>query len=391
MTTGITEVLISRPNAAIVTQSGNDSTASIGGYPFKTINGAISAINSIGGTGITILVYPGIYDEKIIMPPGNSLRGVSLLTVIIRQQNMTSNTTLLTMGENTRVEDVTLMLTSTNHVNLTGVAFPGTTSQTAKLRTASITVDNSTASTTGTSNIYGVHSYGTGNHLDNADAIRSSVITVKSAGLGTKRVLLVNTNSHRFNCRDNNFLITSAGGSGSYIGAEVNQSGAQLVIRASTIQGITADISQTAGNLTIGTTNLFNSNANSLGFSTVVQPTTIIWADPGSLPKGTVRFYRPGSSSISTTEIFIWLSQKCLLKALNIRSLTGSGVSNTDTWTIRKNGIDTPLTVSLTGTQTNNINNNSSVSFQAGDSLSLKVTTSAGTSVTDTVIQVDIF
>jgi hypothetical protein len=73
------------------------------------------------------------------------------------------------------------------------------------------------------------------------------------------------------------FLITSAGGSGLCIGAEVNnQSGSQLVIRASTIQGITADISQTAGTLTVGTTNLFSSNANSLGFSTVVQPTTII-------------------------------------------------------------------------------------------------------------------
>ncbi|MBA9026114.1 hypothetical protein [Peribacillus huizhouensis] len=231
----------------------------------------------------------------------------------------------------------------------------------------------------------------TGNPLDNVDAIRASVITVKSAGLGTKRVLLVNTNAHRFNCRDYNFLLTSAGGSDSYIGVEVNQSGSQIVVRASTIQGITADVSQTAGTLSIGTSNLFNSNANNLGFSTVLQPSTIIWSDPGSLPKGTIRFYRPGSAAVTTTEIFIRLSQKCLLKALNIRSLTGPGVSNTDTWTIRKNGIDTPLSVSLSGTQTSNINNTTSVSFQVGDSLSLKVTTSAGTNVTDTVIQVDIF
>lgn len=325
------------------------------------------------------------------MPPGCSLRGVSLLTVTIRQQNVTTNTTLLTMGENSRVEDVNLLLTSANHVNLVGVAFPGTTSQTAKLRTTSVIVDNSTALTTGTSNVFGVHSFGTGNPLDNFDAIRASVFTVKSAGLGTKRVLLVNTNVHRFNCRDNNFLITSAGGSSSYIGIEVNQSGSQLVVRASTIEGITADISQTAGTLSIGTSNLFNSNANNLGFSTVLQPATIIWGDPGSFPKGTVRFYQPGSAAVSTTEIFIRLSQKCLLKALNIRSITGSGVSNTDTWTIRKNGIDAPLFVSLTGSQTSNINNTTSVSFQAGDSLSLKVTTSAGTNVTDTVIQVDIF
>ena len=326
------------------------------------------------------------------MPPGNSLRGVSLLMVIIRQQNVTSNTTLLIMGENTRVEDVTLMLTSTNHVNLTGVAFPETTSQTAKLRTASITVDNSTASTTGTSNVYGIHSYGTGNPLDNVDAIRSSVITVKSAGLGTKRVLLVNTNSHRFNCRDNNFLITSAGGSGLCIGAEVNnQSGSQLVIRASTIQGITADISQTAGTLTVGTTNLFSSNANSLGFSTVVQPTTIIWSDPGRLPTSATRFYRSGTASVSTTEVFIRLSQKAVIKSLSVKSLTGPATSIIDTWTIRKNSVNTPLTISMTGTQTSTINNNTSVTFQAGDNLSLGVTTGGNTNTTDTVIQIDIF
>ncbi|RAS85575.1 hypothetical protein A4U60_09300 [Priestia endophytica] len=391
MATGIVEILIPRPNTAIVTKSGNDATASIGGSPFKTINGAISAINSMGATGITILVYPGVYDETVIMPPGNSLRGISLLTVTIRQQNVTSNTTLLTMGENTRVEDVTLMLTSTNHVNLTGVAFPGTTSQTAKLRTASITVDNSTALTTGTSNIYGIHSYGTGNPLDNVDAIRASVITVKSAGLGTKRALLVNTNSHRFNCRDNNFLISSAGGGGSYIGAEVNQSGSQLVIRASTIQGITADISQTAGTLTVGTTNLFNSNANNLGFSTILQTPTVVWADPGRLPTSATRFYRPGTASVSTTEVFIRLSQKAVVKSLSVRALTGPGTSITDTWTVRRNGVNTPLTISMTGTQTSNINNNNSVTFQAGDSLSLGVTTGGNTNTTDTVIQVYIF
>ncbi|MED4687593.1 hypothetical protein P9593_02435 [Peribacillus frigoritolerans] len=117
----------------------------------------------------------------------------------------------------------------------------------------------------------------------------------------------------------------------------------------------------------------------------------ISWGDPGGLPKGTVRFYRPGSASVSTTEVFIRLSQKCLLKALSLRAVTGPGISNTDTWTIRKNGIDTPLTVSLTGSQTSTINNNVSVSFQAGDNLSLKVTTNSGTAVSDTVLQVDVF
>lgn len=387
----IIQLLIPQPNIAIVSKQGDDKSGAIGRYPFKTINGAISAINSIGATGITIVVYPGVYDESIIMPPGNSLKGVSLLTVTISKQNVTSNTTLLTMGENTRVEDVNLILTSTNHVNLTGVAFPGTTSQTAKLRTATITIDNSTASANGTSNVYGIHSFGTAVPTDSTSAIRAITTTVNSIGLGINRALLVDTNTHNFYCRDINLVVNRTSGSGTFIGAEVNQNGAQLGLRLASIQGATADISQTSGVITIGSTNLINSNANSLGFSPLLQTPIIIWSDPGRLPTTSTRFYRPGTASVSTTEVFIRLSQKCIIKSLSIRSLTGPGGSVTDTWVVRKNGVNTPLTISLTGTQTSNINNNNSVTFQAGDSLSVAVLTGGNTGTTDSVVQVDIY
>lgn len=387
----IIRLLVPQPNTAIVSKQGDDTSGAIGGYPFKTINGAISAINNTAATGITIFVYPGIYDESIIMPPGNSLKGVSLLTVTIRRQNVTSNTTLLTMGENSSVEDVSLILNSTNHVNLIGVAFPGTTSQTAKLRTATITVDNSTAPANGTSNIYGIHSFGIAIPNDNTSAVRAITTTVNSTGLGNKRALLVNTNTHNFYCRDINLVVNRTSGSGSFIGAEVNQNGAQLGLRLASIQGATADISQTSGVITVGSTNLVNSNANNLGFSPLLQPPIIIWSDPGRLPTTSTRFYRPGTASVSTTEVFIRISQKCIIKSLSIRSLTGPGGSIVDTWVVRKNGVNTPLTISLTGTQTSNINNNSSVTFQAGDSLSLAVTTGGNSGTTDTVVQVDIY
>ncbi|MEI4801744.1 hypothetical protein WAZ07_10465 [Bacillus sp. FJAT-51639] len=387
----VQELWISRTNTAVVMKSGNDSTAFIGGNPFKTINGAITAINAIGATGITILVFPGVYDETVVIPNGNSLRGISLLTVIIRQQNVISNTTVLTMGENTRVEDVTVLLTSSNHVNLTGVAFPGTTSQNARLRTAVITVDNSTASTSGTSNVYAIHSFGTGTPDDSISAVRATTITTRSVGLGNKRAILVDTNPHNFHCRDVNLTTTSLGGAGSCIGAEVNRAGAELSLRLVSVQGTTADVSQTAGTMILSSANLINSNANNLSFSTVLQPTTILWADPAGLPTGGTRFYRPGTASVSATEVFVRLSQKAVIKSLAIRARVAPGGTSTDTWTIRKNGVDTPLTVSLTGAQTSNINNNVSVTFQAGDSISLKLTASTGSNITDTVIQVDVF
>lgn len=372
-------------------KSGNDSTAFIGGTPFKTINGAITAINTTGSTGITIFVFPGIYDEKVVIPHRNSLRGISLWTVIIHQQNATSNTTVLTMGENTRVEDITVLGTSSIHVDLTGIAFPGTTSQTSRLRTAVITVDNSTASTSGTSNVYGIHSFGTGIPDESISTVRATTITAKSAGLGNKRAILVNTNSHNFHCRDVNLTTTSSGGAGSYIGAEVNRIGAQLSLRLASVQGTTADISQSAGTLILSSANPINSNANNLGFSTVLQPTTIIWADPSGLPTGGTRFYRPGTAAVSNTEVFIRLSQKSVVKSLSVRARVGPGGTNTDTWTIRKNGVDTPLAVSLTGAQTSNITNNISTTFQAGDSISLKITVSTLRTIADTVIQVYIF
>lgn len=325
------------------------------------------------------------------MPAGNSLRGISLLTVTIRKLNVIADTTLLTMGENTRVEDVTLQLTSAIHVNLTGVSYPGTTSATSKLRTIVLTVDNSTASSIGTSNVIGIHSTGTGTPSESVSALRTATITVRSAGLETKRGILVDTSPNQFYGRDVNVLMTNAGGAGSFIGAEVNQASSILGLRLISIQGVTADVSQTSGTLALGSANLLNSTANGLGISTVQQPDGIIWADPGSLPGGVTRFYRPGTAAVSSTEVFIRISQKCVVKALNVRTLTAPGGANTDTWTIRKNGVDTALTVSLTGAQTTNMNSNTSVTFQTGDSISLKVVGGVTTATTDSVVQVDLF
>lgn len=121
------------------------------------------------------------------------------------------------------------------------------------------------------------------------------------------------------------------------------------------------------------------------------QPFVMIWADSGTLPINVVRFYRPGTASASLTETFIRIDHNAVVKSLSIRAVTGPGGLNTDTWTIRKNGIDTLLTVSLTGVQTSNINNTVSVTFLSGDLISLKVSSSLLTTTSDTVIQVDIF
>ena len=92
-------------------------------YPFLTIG---SALNNVSA-GQTVFVRPGTYNEKITMPAGVALRGANTQTVTVQQLNTTSNTTLLTMGSNCRVEDMTFTLTSTSNVNLTGVDWPSGT------------------------------------------------------------------------------------------------------------------------------------------------------------------------------------------------------------------------------------------------------------------------
>ncbi len=385
---GIIEVLLARANTATVTKSGNDSTASIGGNPFQTINGAISAILASNAQGITILVYPGTYDEVVTLPDGNSLKGISASTVLI-SKDVSSNTTLLTMGNNTTVEDVTLTLTSSAHVDLTGIAFPGTTAQSASAKSVTVQVDNAAAGTGGTSNVYGVHSFGTGNPTIGTINLINSSVTVQSAGLGNKRGILMDSNPQTFNCQYSVIQSVNGGVAGSYIAAEVNRTGASLNLIGCTLEGGTADISQSGGNLTIGSTQLINSTANSLGFSTFGQPSIFFWAQPGVIGLGT-SFYRPGTASLTGTEVIIRISQRCIVKTLNIRSLVSPGIGTTVNWTVRKNGADTGLTASMNGLQNSAINDDVSLTYEAGDTLSLKVSTALISTIADTVVQVEI-
>ena len=93
-------------NTAVVdTIYGNDSVATVGGAPFKTIAAAVAAVVS----GQTVWILPGTYTltSGITLPNGISIRGLSLQTVVI-QMIATSNASMITMGENCRVEDITL-------------------------------------------------------------------------------------------------------------------------------------------------------------------------------------------------------------------------------------------------------------------------------------------
>lgn len=352
------------------------------GCPFKTINEALA----VAIPGDVVWIFPGIYEESIVIPDGVAVRGLTANKVTIQRTNVTSDTDLVVMGEGSRVEDVLLRLTSNEHVNLRGIVFPGTTTLNSVFRYSSLVIDNSTAPSDGSSNVYGIHSTGTGRPNRVVSNVRSANIWVRSSGQGAKRGIIIDSPNGLF-MRDTN--INVEGGTDA-IGAETNNLFAELRINTSTIGGTTADISQTNGFLSIATTDLINATANGYGFDTEIQPANFFWAVPGSLPAG-ISYMRLGSAPTSPYEISVPASQKLLIKSLNIVAYIPPGGSVTDTWIVRKNGMPTPLVVTLTGTQSSSINRNVSVHFDQGDDISLQIIRGNNSGTTDVIAIMEVY
>jgi hypothetical protein len=231
------------------TVNGNDSSGAVDGIPFKTIGAAITFINTYSLTGVTVWIMPGTYNlsSGITIPSTCAIRGMNTQTAVIQWvAGTTSNPTLLTMGENTRIEDVTLKLTSTATSGVvTGVNFPGTTSKTAKIRTCVITVDNSSVAASATGpDTYGVLS--NGNAAPSAstfsfNAIKGSTINVLSNGAGQKIGLYMPSgSSNQFSTRDTNIYVAAppdTSSIGFYCGVHTEDLVSQIQVRSTSIAG----------------------------------------------------------------------------------------------------------------------------------------------------------
>ena len=429
------------------TVNGNDTAANISPYsiPFKTVNAAVSKLTGL--TGKTILIYPGTYEltSGITIPSGNSIRGISVQTVTIQMTNVTANTTLVTMGENTRLEDVTLKLTSTDHYNLTGLNFPGTTAVTAKLRTCVVTVDNRNAGVTGTSNVYGVLCNGTGTlgpSTFSFNCLKGSTINVYSNGQGVKRGILVN-NSNIVTTRDLNVYVAKPTGptgcTGSYVGVETNDPGStgSIQLRSTTIGCVkpnttlgatgevysASDILQTtpatitnptylaSSGIQVGPgTDLVTKSAGGKGFSTYIYPTTIYYGLRGDIKNATNNSYLwPGTQAISngtfpdpgtTPPAYYRIQQPAILSGLFVSLGNTPGTGYDVTITLYRTPVggtiyDTGFFVTITDTTPNLTGTfyNGSVDFNTGDQLHVYITYSGNNLNTahDVTVQVDMF
>lgn len=401
---------------------GNDSTASVGGSPYLTVDAAIAALAALGAgaAGKTIWVHPGTYNLSagITLPDGSCLRGQNVQTTTIQMLNVVANTTLVTMGENTRLEDVTLKLTSSGHYTLKGIVFPGNTNITAKLRTAVLTVDNSAANNSGTSTVYGVEGSGSGT-LGPAsfsfNSLKGSTVNVFSNGVGNKRGIYL-SGACVITTRDLNVYVAApreTTSTGSYVGIETANSSAQIQCRSTTIGSpVTAgsftssDILQTQGSIELGPgVDLVNKTAGDKNFTVYIYPTTLFYAVIGDLKVGPTTGYLglgslPASAGSggavaypSISPLNYRIQQKAILFGLFANCATGPGIGNTTTVTVYQNGSPIPFTVTFTDSDTQKIYYTTSVNFAQFDNLALEVVYTGNNANTthDLVVQLDMF
>ena len=76
---------------------------------------------------------------------------------------------------------------------------------------------------------------------------------------------------------------------------------------------------------------------------------------------------------------------------MSVKVTNPPGVGKTTTWTLQQNGLDTPLTVTLAGTNTQAVINNVSAHFNANDNISMQMVTSAGALTGQVIVTVGIY
>ena len=320
---------------------GNDTIGNSNPYaqPFKTIQPALDKASQLyiaSNVPHVVIVNAGIYNESIVVPDNVSLTGTGAQSIVIQQLNATSDTTLITMGVNSRVENFTARLTSSANVNLTGCLFPGATTISGKLRNSIWTVSSTS---TGTNSIIGVLAPGTSSTAySTPNAIQRSTINVSSSGTGIVRGIHT-TGINRFAVRD---IVVNAIGTNA-IGATATQTTAVLEIKTSTIGGTLYDIEQPnmASDIEpvirLSATDLANSNANANGFSTGMEPAHLFFTVKGNFNQANSTHYlTPGTAQYadtSTTPVGIPFVQRPIIfegvLSANITSTGGPLPANT--------------------------------------------------------------
>ncbi len=217
---------------------GNDLTASAGGLPYLTLSAALAAVTA------------GTFSESNLIIPNNvTVRGSDAVSTVISAINVTSSTTIFTMGDSCRLEDVNIVLTSsTPNITLIGIVFPGTTTVNSQLRTLRVNITNTT--TIGAT-VYGILSNGIGRPDTKSNSIRGTTISVSTpnAEFGVSRSIFIN-GPNGITARDTNFTAIGSNGT-SNVGLEVSATGSYFTLTSGSVRGGNFDYLETQGSISL--------------------------------------------------------------------------------------------------------------------------------------------
>jgi hypothetical protein len=309
-----------------------------------------------------------------------TVRGVSAPSVFIQKSSVTSSTTVVTMGTNTRLEDVTVnATTATAGITVTGVYFPTGTQQVAKVRTSVISV---TAIANAT--CYGVLSSGSSSLTNNsADAFRACTITVNSSGSSPTRSIYVD-GSNRIAFRDTN--IYSGGAGTDCTAAEINDASGVLQIKTSSLNGSIRDIARTNGVLLLNAVDLVNGTTDGNSFTTSTANGILQYGIVGNIDAGT-QYMLPGTvdhNGLPTTPFNLKFNKTTVIYNGLFECQPALTGVNTAVFNVYKNTTaSTPfMTATLNSSTSNVVVNNKSATTTTSDSLIVSVTTTNLTSGT---------
>jgi hypothetical protein len=340
--------------------NGNDTNAALSPYTtsFKTIGAAISYITGNNLTKQTVFIYPNTYYESVTIPPTCSIRGASTLTTIINPTGPTgASQSIVTMGTQTRLEDVTLNMSSaTGSTNLYGVVFgngasnTGTTTS-SKIRTVNINVSYTGTGTTGPQ-VCGVYvsdtvtptAYSPYDALRNVTITATTTNTIEGSGPSGACRGIYAVGTSRFAIRDTAILASGPTGTANCIGCEVANTGSFVTLKSGSVGGSLFDVKQAdyggpsgpTGSLILMATDMINQNADANGFLVGVNPNTLIcWWTTGTV--GPV--YLTTSGTASTTANGIVFNQRTTIVGL---SMAHTGVMTVGNITVSLYNTTTP-------------------------------------------------
>jgi hypothetical protein len=315
------------------------------------------------------------------MPADVALRGANTQTVTVQQLNVTSNVTLLTMGSNCRVEDMTFTLTSLCNVNLTGVDWPSGTPIVSKLRTA---VVNVVSGGTGSNTIVGMLSAGSSATTYNAaDATRGCTVSVDASSSGPIRGLYM-TGSNWFSSRDTNYNIRGTGSN--IVGVETTNAGSYASLKHSTVRGgngtgTNFDINRTAGEILLGSVDLVNNSANGNGFSVTTEGAITHYGTTGNFTDGTTYYLVAGfvkQGDLPTSTFGIPVTQNMVLFSGTFQSSPAVPAGHSVKLTAYKNNAITDMSMTIVAGATLASNTSQSVDYNRGDTFDFRMVPSGG-------------